>query len=84
MGDFPPLGYPSERTDEEWALVAPWLTLGRLDGPQRTYDLRVILRAKPCHAAQPTVMILDSRTLPPTPESGARAGLGTGRSVPRG
>ena len=84
MCNFSPVGYPSEPTDEEWALVTPCLTLGRLDGSQRTDDLRVILRAKACHAAQPTVMILDSRTLPPTPEPVARAGLGTGRSVPRG
>ena len=117
-------GYPSDVTDEEWALVAPYLTLSRLDSPQRTHDLRtvfnairwlvrtgaswrmmpndlppwpavyqqwqrwvragcfeamvqdlrVILRVKAGHAAQPTAMILDSRTLQSTPESGARAG----------
>ncbi len=117
-------GYPSAVTDEEGALVAPYLTLSRLDSPQRTHglrtvfnarrwlvrtgaswrmmpndlppwpavyqqwqrwvragcfeamvqDLRVILRAKAGHAAQPTAMILDSRTLQSTPESGARAG----------
>ena len=117
-------GYPSDVTEEEWALVAPYLTLSRLDSPQRTYDLRtvfnanrwlvrtgaswrmmpndlppwpavyqqwqrwvragyfeamvhdlrVILRAKAGHTAQPTAMILDSRTLQSTPESGARAG----------
>ena len=105
-------------------MVAPYLTLSRLDSPQRTYDLRtvfnairwlvrtgaswrmmpndlppwpavyqqwqrwvragcfeamvhdlrVILRAKAGHTAQPTAMILDSRTLQSTPESGARAG----------
>ena len=117
-------GYPSDVTDEEWALVAPYLTLSRLDSPQRTHDLRtvfnairwlvrtgaswrmmpndlppwpaisqqwqrwvragcfeamvhdlrVILRLRAGRAAQPTAMILDSRTLQSTPESGARAG----------
>jgi len=117
-------GYPSDVTDEEWALVVPYLTLSRLDSPQRTYDLRtvfnairwlvrtgaswrmmpndlppwpavyqqwqrwvragcfealvhdlrVVLRIKAGHDAHPTAMILDSRTLQSTPESGARAG----------
>jgi transposase len=111
-------------TDEEWALVVPYLTLNRLDGEHRTYDLRtvfnavrwlvrtgaswrmmphdlppwpavyqqwqrwvragcfealvhdlrVLLRERAGRAAQPTAMILDSRTLQSTPESGARAG----------
>lgn len=117
-------GYPSDVSDDEWALVAPYLTLSRLDSPQRLYDLRtvfnairwlvrtgaswrmmpndlppwptiyqqwqrwvragcfealvhdlrVILRVRAGHAEQPTAMILDSRTLQSTPESGARAG----------
>jgi len=117
-------GYPSDVSDEEWALVAPYLTLSRLDSPQRTHDLRtvfnairwlvrtgapwrlmpndlppwpaiyqqwqrwvragcfeamvhdlrVIVRLRAGRAAQPTAMILDSRTLQSTPESGARAG----------
>ena len=117
-------GYPSDVTDEEWAFVAPYLTLSRLDSPQRTHDLRavfnamrwlvrtgamwrmmpndlppwpavsqqmqrwlragcfeamvhdlrVVLRVAAERHAQPTAMILDSRTLQSTPTSGARAG----------
>ena len=33
-------GYPSDVTDEEWAFVAPHLTLMRDDAPQRQYPLR--------------------------------------------
>ena len=116
--------YPSDVTDEEWALVVPYLTLNRLDGAHRTHDLRavfnairwlvrtgaawrmmphefppwpavyqqwqrwvragcfealvhdlrVLLRERAGRAAQPTAMVLDSRTLQSTPESGARAG----------
>ena len=32
--------YPSDVTDEEWALVAPYLTLMSADAPQRQYPLR--------------------------------------------
>ena len=120
----PATRYPTDVSDEEWALVAPYLTLSRLDSPQRRYalratfnairyvvrtgaawrmlphdlppwatvyqqwqrwvragcfealvhDLRVIVRLRAGHPAQPTAMILDSRTLQSTPESGARAG----------
>ena len=116
-------GYPSDVSDEEWALVAPYLTLSRLDSPQRTYDLRtvfnairwlvrtgaswrmmpndlppwpaiyqqwqrwvragcfealvhdlrMIVRLRAGRPAQPTAMIVDSRTLQSTPESDARA-----------
>ena len=34
--------YPSDVTDDEWALVAPYLTLMREDAPQREYDLRAV------------------------------------------
>lgn len=34
--------YPSDVTDEEWAFVAPYLTLMREDAPQRKHDLREI------------------------------------------
>jgi transposase len=117
-------GYPSDVTDEEWALVAPYLALCRADAEQRDYplrdvfnalryvvrtgcqwrylpndlppweavyqqgqrwirarcfetmveDLRLLLREFAGRKAQPTTMILDSRTLQSTPESGARAG----------
>jgi transposase len=117
-------GYPSDVSDDEWSFVAPYLTLSRLDSPQRTHDLRavfnamrwlvrtgamwrmmpndlppwpavyqqmqrwvragcfealvhdlrVLLREHAARHAQPTAMILDSRTVQSTPESGARAG----------
>ena len=117
-------GYPSDISDEEWALVAPYLALCREDAPQRDYllrdvfnavryiaktgsqwrflpndlppweavyqqmrrwidarcfeimveDLRILLREFAARKGQPTAMILDSRTLQSTPESGARGG----------
>ena len=35
-------GYPSDVTDEEWAFVAPYLSLMREDAPQREHDLREV------------------------------------------
>jgi transposase len=116
--------YPSDVSDEEWSFVAPYLTLCRLDAPQRDYDMRAVFNAlrwlvrsgapwrlmphdfPPWYAVhqqtqrwlragcfesmvhdlrvllrecveregQPSAMVLDSRTLQSTPESGARAG----------
>src|SRR3990170_5918088 len=37
--------YPSDVSDEEWALVAPYLTLMTLDAPQREHDLREVFNA---------------------------------------
>jgi transposase len=37
--------YPSDVSDEEWALVAPYLTLMKTDAPQRTHDLREVFNA---------------------------------------
>jgi transposase len=34
--------YPSDVTDEEWALVAPYLTLMTQDAPQRSHSLREV------------------------------------------
>lgn len=34
--------YPSDVTDEEWAFVAPYLTLMRQDAPQREHSLREV------------------------------------------
>jgi transposase len=34
--------YPSDVTDEEWALVAPYLTLMTEDAPQRAHSLRQV------------------------------------------
>ena len=111
-------------SDEEWAFVAPYLTLISEDAPQRVYplrevfnglryiaragapwrmmpndlppwhvvyqqtqrwlaagvfqamvdDLRAILRMAQGRNAEPTAVILDSRTLQSSPESGQRAG----------
>lgn len=116
--------YPSDVSDEEWAFVAPYLTLISEDAPQRVYDLREvynglryisrsgapwrwlpndlppwpvvyqqtqrwlraevfqhmvhdlreILRMAQGRNAEPTAVVLDSRTMQSTPESGARAG----------
>src|SRR3954471_14669177 len=37
--------YPSDVSDEEWAFVAPYLTLVREDAPQRKYELREVFNA---------------------------------------
>ena len=121
--------YPSDVSEEEWAFVAPYLTLITEDAPQRVYDLREVynglryiarrgapwrwlpndlppwpvvyqqtqrwLRAEVFQAmvhdlreilriaqgrnAEPTAVVLDSRTLQSTPESGARAGYDGGK-----
>jgi transposase len=34
--------YPSDESDDEWAFVAPYLTLMREDAPQRDYSLREV------------------------------------------
>ena len=119
-----PTKYPSDVSDEEWAFLAPYLTLCREDAPQREHalravfnglryivrtgnqwrfmpgdlppwtavyqqtqrwmpagvfeilveDVRSLLREFAGRKPQPTAMIVDSRTLQSTPESGARAG----------
>ena len=116
--------YPSDVSDDEWAFVAPYLTLMREDAPQRehplrevfnglrwivragapwrmlpndlppwhtvyqqtqrwieagvfeamVHDLRRLLREAQGRAPEPRVVILDSRTLQSSPESGGRAG----------
>ena len=38
-------GYRSDVSDEEWAFVAPYLTLIREDSPQREHDLREVFNA---------------------------------------
>ncbi len=37
--------YPSDVSDEEWALVAPYLTLMTAEAPQRRYDVREVFNA---------------------------------------
>src|SRR5919204_6826571 len=116
--------YPTDVTDEEWAFVAPYLTLLPEDAGQRRYelrevfnglrwivragapwrwmpndlppwevvyqqtqrwllagcfetlvhDLRTLLRVLADRDPQPSAVIIDSRTVQSTPESGARAG----------
>jgi transposase len=36
---------PSDVSDDEWAFVAPYLTLMGPDAPQRTHDLREVFNA---------------------------------------
>ncbi len=38
-------GYPSDVSDEEWALCAPYLVLMREDAPQRVYTIRAVFNA---------------------------------------
>lgn len=116
--------YPTDVSDDEWAFVAPYLTLMREDAPQRDYslrdvfnalrwlaragapwrllphdfppwytvyqqvhrwfaagvfgamvdDLRAVLRLLDGREAEPSAIILDSRTLQSSRESGERAG----------
>lgn len=40
---LPRKAYPSDISDDEWAFVAPYLTLMREDAPQRRYPLREVL-----------------------------------------
>ena len=37
--------YPTDVSDEEWAFVAPYLTLMTADAPQRRHDLREVFNA---------------------------------------
>lgn len=116
--------YASDVADDEWAFLAPYLTLMREDAPQRIHplrelfnglrfiartglqwrymphdlppwqavyqqtrrwleagvfetiiaDLRTLIRIGEGRTPEPSAVILDSRTLQSTPESGARAG----------
>ncbi len=124
METIPRTPYPTDVCDDEWAFIAPYLTLMREDAPQRRHDLRELfnglrfiartglqwrymphdlppwqavyqqtrrwidtevldaiisdlrelIRIGEGRSAQPSAIILDSRTLQSTPESGARAG----------
>jgi transposase len=49
-----------------------WIQAGVFE--QLVADLRAVLRLQAGRKPQPTAAILDSRTLPSTPESGARSG----------
>ena len=121
--------YPTDVSDEEWAFVAPYLTLMTEEAPQRNYSLREVLnglryvvrageawrlmphdlplwhtvyqqtqrwlkagvfeamvqhlreimRILAGRNEQPSAVILDSRTLQSTVESGGRAGYDGGK-----
>ena len=45
MNTIPRKAYPSDVTDEEWAFVAPYLTLMTPDAPQRRHDPREVYDA---------------------------------------
>jgi transposase len=116
--------YPTDVSDEEWAFVAPYLTLMTPQAPQRVHDLRevfnalrwlvragapwrllptnlppweavyqqtqrwlqagvfaamvhdlrMLLRLAQGRTPDPSAIVLDSRTLQSSPESGARGG----------
>jgi len=64
-GDFPPWEAVYQQTQR-------WLKAGVFEA--RGHDLRELLRAAQARKEQPSAVILDSRTLQSTPESGERAG----------
>ena len=63
--DFPPWAAVHQQTQR-------WLRAGCFEA--MVNDLRVLIREYSGRQAQPSAMILDSRTLQSTPESGARGG----------
>jgi transposase len=63
--DFPPWHAVFQQTQR-------WLRAGCFES--MVHDLRVLLRECVGREGQPSAMVLDSRTLQSTPESGARAG----------
>lgn len=63
--DFPPWAAVYQQTQR-------WLAAGVF--AQMVQDLRALLRMAEDRAPDPTAVVLDSRTLQSTPESGARAG----------
>jgi transposase len=79
--------YPSDVSDDEWAFVAPYLTLMTEEAPQREYPLCEVFNAL-CYVVRGGIpwrmlpndlppwhaAIFDSRTLQSSPESGERAG----------
>src|SRR5438067_7014085 len=63
--DLPPWWVVSQQT-RRWLAAGVFETI--------IHDLRVLLRLGAGRAPEPTAMIVDSRTLQSTPESGSRAG----------
>ena len=59
-----------------------WIGAGCFEA--MAHDLRMLLRELAARASQPTTVVLDGRTVPSTPESGARAGYRTQQSAEGG
>ena len=59
--------YPSDVSDEEWALVAPYLTLMTEDAPQREYPLREVFNGLRWMARAGASWRLMPHDLPPWP-----------------
>jgi len=57
--------YPSDVSDEEWAFVAPYLTLMTTDAPQRVYDLREVFNGLRYVARSGAPWRMMPRDLPP-------------------
>ncbi len=57
--------YPSDVSDEEWALVAPYLTLMTEDAPQREYPLREVFNGLRWMARAGASCLLMPHDLPP-------------------
>ena len=68
---LPPHDWPP--WDVVYGPMRRWPAAGVFE--QMTHDLREVLRLLEGRTTQPSAAILDSRTLPSTPESGARAGF---------
>src|SRR5258708_32292818 len=74
-------GYPSDVTDEEWALVLPYLLLCREDSPQRKYDLRTVFDAVRYVARTGGQWRFLPHDLPPWSWCISRCSAGSGRVV---
>lgn len=59
--------YPSDVSDEEWAFVAPYLTLMREDAPQREYSLREVFNGSRYIAKSGGQWRMMPNDLPPWP-----------------
>ena len=59
--------YPSDVTGEEWAPVAPYLTLMTEDAPQRTYSLREVFNGVRWIARTGAPWRMMAHDLPPWP-----------------
>lgn len=59
--------YPSDVSDEEWAFVAPYLTLMREDAPQREYPLREVFNGSRYIAKSGGQWRMMPNDLPPWP-----------------